>query len=68
MAVTTVSSKSKTSPTSRASKTRSSKKADPSEHEIRILAYSLYERRKEKGLEGDATSDWAEAERQLGKD
>jgi hypothetical protein len=37
----------------------------PSEEEVRILAYQLYVRRCANGIEGDASSDWAEAERQL---
>ena len=38
----------------------------PSEDEVRILAYRLYERRREEGNEGDAETDWIEAERRLG--
>jgi hypothetical protein len=37
----------------------------PSEEEIRLLAYRLYERRCESGLAGDAAEDWIEAEREL---
>ena len=37
----------------------------PSEDEIRMLAYSLYERRCEAGIEGDADADWMQAEREL---
>lgn len=37
----------------------------PSEDDIRILAYRLYERRSESGIAGDATADWIEAERVL---
>jgi len=61
MSVTTVSSKSKTT----ASKKSAQAKMGPSEDDIRILAYSLYERRSADGLDGDATTDWVEAERLL---
>jgi hypothetical protein len=37
----------------------------PSEDDIRILAYRLYERRLAEGIGGDAASDWIEAERLL---
>ena len=37
----------------------------PSEDEVRILAYRLYERRCAEGIGGDAESDWIEAERLL---
>lgn len=37
----------------------------PSEDEIRILAYRLYERRLADGIGGDAAADWIEAERLL---
>lgn len=37
----------------------------PSDDEIRILAYRLYERRQADGANGDAASDWIEAERLL---
>jgi hypothetical protein len=37
----------------------------PSEDEIRILAYRLYERRVADGIGGDAATDWIEAERLL---
>ena len=40
----------------------------PSEDDIRILAYRLYERRSESGVAGDATADWIEAERVLASD
>ena len=40
----------------------------PSEDDIRILAYRLYERRSESGIDGDATADWIEAERALSSD
>jgi Protein of unknown function (DUF2934) len=38
---------------------------EPSEDEIRIHAYHLYQRRLAAGLTGDEASDWVEAERQL---
>jgi hypothetical protein len=37
----------------------------PTDEEIRILAYDLYERRQVDGGQGDAISDWVEAERRL---
>jgi hypothetical protein len=37
----------------------------PGEEQVRILAYQLYERRCAAGVDGDATSDWTEAERLL---
>jgi len=37
----------------------------PSEDEVRLLAYRLYERRCEAGLAGDAEADWVQAERLL---
>ena len=37
----------------------------PSEEEIRLLAYHLYERRCESGAAGDASEDWIQAERLL---
>jgi hypothetical protein len=37
----------------------------PSEDEIRILAYRLYERRLAEGTGGDPETDWIEAERLL---
>jgi hypothetical protein len=61
MSVTTVSSKSKSTPAKR----RAPAKTEPSDDEIRILAYTLYERRAAGGQDGDAASDWIEAERQL---
>jgi hypothetical protein len=36
-----------------------------SEEEIRLLAYRLYERRRESGAAGDAASDWIQAEQLL---
>lgn len=38
-----------------------------SEDEIRLLAYHLYQRRCEAGTDGDAASDWFQAERLLSK-
>jgi hypothetical protein len=37
----------------------------PSEEEIRLLAYRLYQRRCEAAIAGDAAADWIQAERQL---
>ena len=61
----TVSSKAKSETKARTSKRQTAKKDKISEDEIRVLAYNLYERRREDGLEGDATTDWVEAERLL---
>lgn len=38
---------------------------EPSEEEIRLVAYRLYERRCEAGITGDAEADWLQAERLL---
>ncbi|MGD8339577.1 MAG: DUF2934 domain-containing protein [Gammaproteobacteria bacterium] len=67
MSVTAVSSKSKVkrAQTGRSSRRKSAKTTEPSEDDIRILAYSLYEQRSAEGIAGDASSDWIEAERQL---
>jgi hypothetical protein len=65
MSVTTVSSKSKQAQTTQSGKRSSAKAIEPSEDDIRVLAYRLYERRSAEGVEGDAESDWVEAERQL---
>jgi Protein of unknown function (DUF2934) len=37
----------------------------PSEDEIRVRAYHLYQRRVAAGMAGDEASDWVEAEREL---
>jgi hypothetical protein len=37
----------------------------PSEDEIRLLAYRLYEMRSSAGIDGNADADWIEAERLL---
>lgn len=63
MSVTTVSSKSKKAQ----SKQSAPATTEPSREDIRILAYDLYERRMADGADGDAASDWVEAERQLRK-
>jgi hypothetical protein len=39
----------------------------PSEDDIRLLAYRLYERRCEAGIAGDAEADWMQAERELSR-
>jgi hypothetical protein len=62
---TVVSSKDLSRKSSRSAGKRSRKAAAPTEEEIRILAYDLYERRQADGGRGDATSDWIEAERLL---
>jgi hypothetical protein len=36
-----------------------------SEDEVRLLAYRLYERRRESGTAGDAAEDWIQAEQLL---
>jgi hypothetical protein len=41
------------------------RRSKPSDDDIRILAYRLYERRQADGAKGDAASDWMEAERLL---
>lgn len=51
-------------PTKR-SKAKPEKQATPSDEEVRILAYQLYERRSAHGLDGDPVADWVEAERLL---
>lgn len=62
---TTISSRSdKTSQAKRPTKATQKAKS-PSENEIRILAYRLYEKRRADGTGGDASSDWTEAERLL---
>ena len=58
---------------SRTEKTREAKRPTkisretnpPSESEIRILAYQLYNERLADGTSGDASADWLEAERLL---
>lgn len=40
-------------------------RSKPSDDEIRVLAYRLFERRQANGANGDAASDWIEAERLL---
>ena len=62
---TVVSSKDESLKPARASKRRAKQTDSPTEDEIRILAYSLYEKRREEGTAGDATADWLEARRQL---
>jgi Protein of unknown function (DUF2934) len=45
---------------------KSARKSEaPSEDEVRILAYTLYEQRNADGGQGDEFSDWIEAERRL---
>lgn len=64
MAVTVSSRRSRTTAT-KASRRQPAKQTRPSEDQIRIYAYHLYEQRREDGLTGDAASDWIEAERRL---
>jgi len=44
---------------------RKRKTAEPRDEEIRLRAYFISERRRRFGLDGDASSDWLEAKRQL---
>jgi hypothetical protein len=46
-------------------KTSAAPTNEPSEQEIRLLAYHLYERRCESGAAGDAAGDWIQAENLL---
>ena len=46
-------------------KTSAAPTSSPSEDEIRVLAYCLYERRCQAGIDGDAAADWIQAERAL---
>ena len=46
-------------------KTAGTPNGKPSEEQIRMLAYSMYERRREAGIDGDAEADWIQAEREL---
>lgn len=65
---TVISSKDESLKPSRAAKKRARKSEAPTEEEIRILAYDLYEQRQADGGDGDAVSDWVEAERRLATD
>jgi hypothetical protein len=51
--------------TAKGTKQRETQPRKPSEDEVRILAYRLYELRTANGANGDAASDWIEAERLL---
>jgi hypothetical protein len=53
---------------SRRTRKRATKSEAPTQDEIRILAYDLYEQRQAEGEQGDEISDWIEAERQLSAD
>ena len=46
-------------------KTSTAAGSPPSEEEIRVLAYRLYQRRCEAAIAGDAAADWIQAESQL---
>lgn len=60
-----ISSRSGKTKPAREGKKRAKKANGPTYDEIRILAYDLYQRRAADGTDGDAISDWIEAERQL---
>lgn len=62
---TVISSTDRALKTGRTARKRSRKRDMPSEDDIRILAYDLYEQRRTDGGDGDAVSDWIEAERRL---
>lgn len=62
---TVISSKDESLKPRRATRKRARKSETPTEDEIRILAYDLYEQRQAEGGQGDEFSDWIEAERQL---
>ncbi len=49
----------------RKSQSKARKPSAPSEDDIRVLAYSLYEQRIADGSDGNAESDWIEAEFRL---
>jgi hypothetical protein len=51
--------------TTKGTKQPEAQRSKPSEDDIRILAYRLYELRRANGASGDAASDWNEAERLL---
>jgi hypothetical protein len=51
--------------TAKGTKQQETQPRKPSDDEIRILAYRLYELRRANGANGDAASDWIEAERLL---
>jgi hypothetical protein len=63
----TVGGRSERRASARVPKTQDAQRSKPSEDEIRILAYNLYERRCADGTTGDAASDWTEAERLLSR-
>jgi hypothetical protein len=62
---TVISSKDETLKPGRSARRRASKAEAPAEDDIRILAYDLFEQRQADGEQGDAVSDWIEAERRL---
>lgn len=62
---TVISSTDRALKTGRTARKRSTKRDTPTEDDIRILAYDLYEQRRADGGDGDAVSDWIEAERRL---
>lgn len=46
-------------------KTAAATNGTPTEEQIRMLAYSLYEQRRDAGIDGDPEADWIQAEREL---
>jgi hypothetical protein len=61
----TVTSRRERTTTAKGAKQQQAPRLRPSEDDIRVLAYRLYERRLVEGLGGDAAADWIEAERLL---
>jgi len=62
---TTLSSRSEKTKPAKIIKKVASEAESPSETEVRLLAYRLYEKRLADGASGDAASDWIAAERLL---
>ena len=62
---TSISSRSDKTKRTKVQSRMSREAAPPSENEIRVLAYRLYENRVADGVAGDASSDWTQAERLL---
>lgn len=54
-----------TSTTTAKSSVRSKRAKEPSYEQIQLRAYFIGERRKSLGIQGDETSDWVQAEREL---
>ncbi|MBV8352229.1 MAG: hypothetical protein JOZ21_08155 [Verrucomicrobia bacterium] len=55
------------SPSTRTAKSsvRSKRATEPSYEQVQLRAYFIGERRKSLGIQGDETSDWVQAEREL---